>query len=114
MLSLHDWLDETRGRLERQRDAASGRHATPPEQAGALLAMLVPVTCMIWGVAWLIAGRSGWVTIPLATAATVFFFRCLPASIIPLHVPVVPKLGNWFLVAWLFVGWAGMLWIVLR
>ena len=78
-----------------------------------LAAVFVPVTCVIWGIAWLLAGWTAWVTIPLATAATVFFFRALPAPFIPLHVQVVPQLGNRLLVVWLWVGWVGMLWILL-
>lgn len=78
-----------------------------------LLGFLVPITGMIWAGAWLLAGYSWWLTIPLATAATTFFFRCLPAPFIPLHTPVVPKWGNWLLVVWLWLGWGGMLWILL-
>ena len=113
MLTLHDRIAQAQAHLERKRVAAMQRHAAPPEQAGPLLAVFVPATCVIWLIAWLLAGWSAWVTIPLATAATVFFFRCLPAPFIRLHVRVVPKLGNWLLVAWLFLGWAVMLWIVL-
>ena len=110
---MHDWLEQAQSSLERQRAAAIKRHAHPPEQAGPLLAFFMPATCAIWVIAWLLADWTAWLTIPLATAATVFFFRCLPAPFIPLHIRVVPKLGNWFLVAWLFVGWLGMLWILL-
>lgn len=112
-MPLHDWLTDAQASLERQRAAAQTRHTHPPEQAGPLLAFLIPATCAIWVIAWLLADWAAWVTLPLATAATVFIFRCLPAPFIPLHVQVVPQLGNRILVVWLWVGWAGMLWILL-